>query len=87
MERRTFQVLPELLRHLSSSVDPDLEFYGITLMVINRDGMLNLLRSFFYVPIGLYYTSRWLFEFLWYMKDEGIPPGGRYPCGRLHGVA
>ena len=65
--------LHAFLGHLVSAVDPVPGLECLSLMGVERDRIGHLLKLFFSVPVGLYYTNRQLFAFVGDLPVEGFP--------------
>ena len=75
------------LAELASEVDlvPGLE--RVTIVGIDPDGRVLLMKSLISVRVNVYSTQRRLFACLGELPSEGPPPGGGYPCRGLRVTA
>ena len=68
MKDSSGQILHDLLGQISVSMSPVPGLSHLILLAVGKDGTVKLLHLIFYIPIGVLYIHRCLFDF-----DREIP--------------
>ena len=67
------------LRHLTSWMDPAPGPERLSLIGVDRYGMVHILNSLFSVPVGPNSTERRPLDFSWEIQPKGLPPATEIP--------